>query len=218
MINDQLPGKWGAEMLSYEIGACAYSTGYMKAPSKIFPIKLVPTIGIRSIVMKFDFMGESPFETAMAIADMTDELQKGADILLPDGFYYWCEFDSASTPARKAPWIEHVKFTLHGVRHSRLEETTLTENGTVIADGNIETPMIVYLVPSGSSMIFQGITIDSSLPVTIDGIDTTIKDSDGYNIFGDTDMTKWPSLVPGENTITMTGVSSAKISYYPIWK
>ena len=84
-------------MLDYDIGACAYSNGYMKAPSKIFPVKLTPSIGLRTVVMKFDFMGESPFETAMNIADMTDELQKGADILLPDGFYYWCEFDSAST-------------------------------------------------------------------------------------------------------------------------
>ena len=205
-------------MLDYDVGPCAYSNGYMKAPSKIFPVKLVPTIGLRQIVLKFDFMGDSPFETAMAIADMTDELQKGAEILLPDGFLYWCEFDSASTPARKAPWIEQVKFTLHGVRHSRMEEITLTENGKIVADGNIETPMIAYLVPTGSSMTFQGITIASSLPVTIDGIKTTVMDSDDQNVFGSTNMTKWPSLVPGENTITMTGIESAKISYYPIWK
>ena len=138
-INDQLPGTWRAEMLDYDVGPCAYSNGYMKAPSKIFPVKLVPTIGLRQIVLKFDFMGDSPFETAMAIADMTDELQKGAEILLPDGFLYWCEFDSASTPARKAPWIEQVKFTLHGVRHSRMEEITLTENGKIVADGETES-------------------------------------------------------------------------------
>ena len=95
---------------------------------------------------------------------------------------------------------------------------TLTASGTVIADGNLESPMVAILAPSGSSMTFQGITIASSKVVTIDGINTTVKDSDGNNIFGDTDMTKWPSLQPGENAITLTGITSAKISYYPIWK
>ena len=80
--------------------------------------------------------------------------------------------------------------------------------------------MIVTLTPASgvSSMTFQGITISSSRPVTIDGFYTTVKNDLGNNVFGDTTMTEWPKLTPGENTITMTGVAKAEISYYPIWK
>ena len=155
----------------------------------------------------------------MAISEMSDVLLSGPEIMLPDGFLYWCEYDGASTPTRKAPWIEQVKFQLHGVRHSPLETKTFTASGKLKAHGNMESPMIAELTPSGSgNMVFNGITIGSSLPVTIDSVYTTVKNSLGNNVFGSTDMTKWPSLNPGDNTITMSGISSAKISYYPIWK
>lgn len=220
MINDRLIETWGAKMFEPEIGACEYKNGYVSVPGKIFPVKLTGRNGLRSIKLTFDFVGDTPNDTAMAISDMTDELQKGADILLPDGFYYWCVYDSAGEQKRKAPWIEQVKFTLHGVRHGELEEEVLTASGKIAVAGNIETPMIVKLTPasSASSMTFQGITINSDEVVIIDGFYTTVKDSDGNNVFGDTNMTEWPKLKPGENTITMTGVSSAEISYYPIWK
>lgn len=220
MINDRLIETWGAKMFEPEIGACEYKNGYVSVPGKIFPVRLTGRNGLRSIKLTFDFFGNSPNETALHISDMTDELQKGADILLPDGFYYWCVYDSAGEQKRKAPWIEQVKFTLHGVRHGKLEEITLEESGKINALGNIETPMIVTLTPETGedTMTFQGITISSSRPVTIDGFYTTVKNDLGYNVFGDTDMTEWPKLKPGENVITMTGVASAEISYYPIWK
>ena len=217
-VNDRLLGEWGAIMLSYEVGPCSYQNGYLKAQGKMFPVKLKASIGLRPITITLDFSGKSPMETARAISDLTDVLMDSPEIMLPDGFFYWCEFDGASTPERKAPWIEQVQFQLHGVRHEKLEEIELTASGTIDASGNLETPMIVTLTPSGSSMTFQGITITSNTPVTIDGVLTTVKNSNGDNVFGSTDMTKWPTLTPGENTITMSGVAKAEISYYPIWK
>ncbi len=217
-INDQLLNTWGAEMLSYDVGSCSYKNGYIAAPGKPFPVRLAPNIGLRPITLVLDFSGATPADTAFAISMLTDELQNTSEILLPDGFLYWCEFDAASTPSRVAPWIEQVKFQLHGVRHGELQEETLTASGTISADGNMDTPMIVELTPTGSSMTFQGITISSSSVVTIDGVKTTVKDALGNNVFGDTTMTEWPKLKPGENTITMSGVASAKISYYPLFK
>ena len=218
-INAQLPRAWGAELLSYEVGPCSYSNGYIKPQGKAFPVKLKAKIGLRPITLVFDFMADSPAESAVAISQMTNELMSGPEIMLPDGFLYWCEYDSASAPSRKAPWIEQVKFKLHGVRHSPLVTKTFTESGRLKADGNMESPMIVELTPSGSDgMTFNGIAIDSNVPVTIDGVYTTVKNSLGDNVFGSTDMTKWPTLDPGDNVITMSGISSAKISYYPIWK
>ena len=217
-ISDRPLGEWGAEMLSYEVGPCDYRNGYAKVPGKIYPVKLKPTLGLRPIAFTLDFSANSPAESAQNISDLTDLLQNSPEIMLPDGFLYWCEFDSCSTPVRKAPWIEQVAFKLYGVRHGPMETATLTAPGIVDVRGNIETPMIAVLTPTGDEMTFQGITISCDEAVTIDGIHTTVKDSHGNNIFGSTDMTKWPSLVPGENEISMTGVSEAVISFYPLWK
>lgn len=218
-INDRLLAEWGAEIFSYEVGPCSYSNGYLKAPGKIFPVKLTPSIGLRPITITADFSGESPMETARSISDFTDTLQGGPEIMLPDGFYYWCEYDGATAPERKAPWIEQVSFYLHGVRHGPLAKKTLTTSGIIKADGNMETPMIVELTPSSNNgMTFNGIEIESAIPVIIDGVYTTVKNSLGNNVFGNTTMTEWPKLKPGSNPITMVGVARAEISYYPIWK
>ena len=217
-VNDRLFSEWGAIMLSYEVGQCEYKHGYLKAQGKPFPVKLKPSIGLRPITFTLDFSGLSPMETARQISDLTDVLMNTTEIMLPDGFYYWCEYDGTSTPERKAPWIEQAEFHLHGVRHEALETVTLSASGTVDVGGNMETPMIVKLTPSGSGMTFQGITITGSNVVIIDGVHTTVKKTNGDNVFGNTDMTKWPTLLPGKNTITMSGVSSAEISFYPIWK
>ncbi len=217
-VNERLFTEWGAMMLSYEVGQCEYKHGYLTAQGKPFPVKLKPSIGLRQISLLFDFSGQSPMETARQISDLTDVLMDSPEIMLPDGFYYWCEYDGTTIPSRKAPWIEQVEFKLHGLRHEAIETTTLSASGVIDAGGNMETPMIAKLTPSSSGMTFQGITITGSDIVIIDGVHTTVKKTNGDNVFGRTNMTKWPTLLPGSNTITMSGISSAEISYYPIWK
>ena len=218
--NDVLPESFGALMLSYEVGATPISDAYTRADSRVFPIRLKGKRGLRQIRMVFDFEHDSDHERALNISRFTHELQKGTvDLRLPDGFHYWCEYDGASTPQKMAPWIEQVEFQLTGIRHEELRKHTLTAAGSIDADGNQETPIIATLTPASgvSVMHFMGITINSSLPVTIDGVYTTVKNSNGANVFGSTTLTEWPKLSPGANTISMTGIASAAISYYPIW-
>ena len=181
-------------------------------------MKLTPKIGMREVSLTLDFEGDDAREIARSISSFTTALMANADIELPDGFHYWCVYDSATPQVRVAPWIDQVTFYLHGLRHEEIVTQHFAASGKMAVEGNMKTPAIVKLTPrsGASSMSFNGITVNRSSVVTIDGVYTTVLDANGNNVFGDTDMTEWPKLDPGDNTITLSGCT-AEISYYPIY-
>lgn len=217
-INGASLDLYRAKLLDYSIGAVEYSDGYITPAAKLFPVKITPKIGMREITITLDFEGDDARQLSKSISSFTAALMANADIELPDGFHYWSVYDSASAQAHVAPWIDQVTFNLHGLRHEEIVTATFAASGKLTVEGNMNTPAIVKLTPrsGASSMSFNGITINSSSVVTIDGVYTTVFDANGNNVFGDTDMTEWPKLTPGDNSITISGCT-AEISYYPIY-
>lgn len=217
-INGTSLDMYGAKLLDYSIGAVAYSDGYITPVAKPFPVKLTPKIGLREVTLTLDFDGDDAREIARSISSFTAAIMENADIELPDGFHYWCVYDSATAQNRVAPWIDQVTFRLHGLRHEELMTQQFSSSGKLAVSGNMKTPAIVKLTPQSgvSSMSFNGITVNSSSVVIIDGVYTTVLDASGNNVFGNTDMTEWPKFSPGDNTITISGCT-AEISYYPIY-
>jgi hypothetical protein len=173
---------------------------------------------MRPIALTMDIYGESDREIAMQISRLTFDLNKAADLELPDGFYYWSVLDNISTPSKVAPWIWQITVSLNGVRHGRLETALFTESGRLTVGGNLTSPAIVKLTPreAGKTMYFNNISVQYDSPVVIDGVNTTVMDSNGINVFGYASMTEWPKLVPGENQITVSN-ADAVVSYYPIY-
>lgn len=217
-INGSSLSIYKAKVLDYSIRAVSYSDGYVKPVAKPFPVKLTPKIGLREITLTLDFEGNDAREITKAISSFTAALMANADLELPDGFHYWCGYDSASMQERVAPWIEQVTFHLHGLRHEELVTEQFASSGKLSVAGNMKTPAIVKLTPQSESgaMTFNGITVECETTVTIDGVYTTVLDASGNNVFGNTNMTEWPKLTPGDNTITISGCT-AEVSYYPIY-
>ena len=217
-INGFSLGLYRASLLDYSIGAVEYSDGYITPVAKPFPVKLTPKIGMREVSLTLDFEGDDAREIARSISSFTAALMANADIELPDGFHYWCVYDSAFPQAHVTPWIDQVTFSLHGLRHAEMKTVRLSSSGKITVEGNIRTPAIVKLTPQNgaSSMMFNGITVNKSSVVIIDGIYITVKDANGNNAFRYTNMIEWPKLNPGNNTITLSRCT-AEISYYPIF-
>ena len=218
-INGSALSVYGAELLdNYSVGAVEYSNGYLKSVDRAFPVKLRGKMGLRPITMTMDFSGETEAEAVGHISSLTASLMQQADLYLPDGFYYWAALDGVSAPKKVAPWIWQATFTFHGVRHGALVTSTRTVSGSITAQGNMETPMIVKLTPTSgaTSMVFNGVTVNLNRAVTIDGVNTTVQDNNGLNVFGYTNMTEWLKLKPGSNAITLTRCT-AEIKYYPIF-
>ncbi len=108
------------------------------------------------------------------------------------------------------------------------------EEAVVSVDGNLETPCIIELTPSGAitSYTIKGAARD---PVTGEAEDVVIKNlsagktviidgeactvtEDGANKYADAEMWEFPTLLPGSNTLTFVSSSvscSVTIKYKP---
>ncbi len=220
-INDMMLGIFDAEMLdNYSIGPCKFEGGYVLPPSATFPIILAGKVGVRSISITLDFSGATRHERTKTISQFTQILQEGCELLLPDGFYYTCVYDGASTPEDKSPWITQVRFSLIGVRHSDLRTAKFTTGTSVLeVDGNCNTPAIITIRATDTEVTVCGFTVKNIKDeVVINGMDGTVLEN-GLNKYGDIEnMTKFPEFSAGKNNIEIVGNAEVIISYYPIYR
>ena len=62
-----------------------------------------------------------------------------------------------------------------------------------------------------------GVTVKNAAGIVIiDGLKKTVT-KDGLNKFADTNLTSFPMLQPGLNTVDIEGASEVEISFYPIF-
>lgn len=212
-----------AEMLTYSVGEPEYTNGYYRPPRSLFPVELDPEIGMRPVSFTLDFMGEDMHQIMLEISNMTARLHKQSDIFLPDGFFYWCVFGSASAPVEKAPWILQTEYSLQGLRHGGRRYIELPAgSGTtdVFIEGNYRTPVVYKITPGAAGAVtVAGITVRNlraGVPVEIDGIRKKVTEA-GANKYGDTDMTLFPALESGPNKITVAGNATVGVEYFPIY-
>lgn len=218
-INGKLLDIFNAEMLKYEIGPCNFEGGHVLPPSATFPILLAGKIGVRNISITLDFTGDTARQIALSISEFTEILHKGCELFLPDGFEYFCVFNSASTPTEMAPWISQVSFSLIGVRHDSLVTKKFsTGENTIYIEGNCNAPAIIRIKATDTEVTVCGFTVTNITDeVIINGIDITALEN-GVNKYGDIEnMTEFPKFPPGYNTFEIVGNAEVTISYYPIY-
>jgi len=214
-----------ADLVSYQIGACEYKYGYFMTPASILPIKTDHTIGLRTITLTVDFHSGKLADIQNRIKTFTSIFYEGGTLRLPDGYYYNCFYESSTAPVEKAPWIYQVKYTLKGYRtkEKQVKNVTVSSTGsdysyTFSAIGELSTPAVITINQVATTSIkICGITISNVTgTVIIDGIKKKVTQN-GSNKFADTNLTSFPCIVGGSNTIVSKGISSYKIEYYPLF-
>ena len=217
-INGALLDIYCAKMLDYSVSPVDYDDGYLLPASSMTPVKLKPKIGLRTITITLDFEGDTRHEIEMNISKVATVLQDGAELSLPDGFLYTCVYEKSSNPTEKAPWIMQVKYTLSGFRHGEMHIETLTKTADIYVEGNYPAEAIYRISGASGSVTVNGITVKNiSGEVVIDGMKKTVTQN-GINKFGDTDMTSFPKLNIGQQTVQITGTATVEVSYYPIYR
>jgi len=210
-----------ARLLDYKVGSPAIDNAYLSQTNNIIPIKLKETIGVRKIDLELEFEGETPHESLLNISNMTAELLNETDILLPDGFYYFCIIDKVSTPELEGESFYSVKFTLVGYRHGPMESKVLNGSGAIDVKGNYKAPAIFTIENAAGTVTINDITIkDVQHKVIINGFDKTVFETDDIvtsNKFRDCDITRFPNLDPGVNIINISGAGKVTIEYQPIY-
>lgn len=218
LINEIPLSELKAELVVYEISQCEYQNGYFLPPASMVPVKLTPSIRLRSIVLTIDLIGETVHEAYMRLSQIIAMLQQKAELFLPDEFWYTCVYEAASEPVEKAPWIWQVKIALSGYRHGRLESKTFTQTDSLFVHGTYKAPAIITIqeAENGTATVC-GITVtDITSPVEINGFTKKVTKK-GVNWFKHTDIVNFPLLNIGYNEIEIIGDATVEVSYYPIF-
>ena len=217
-INGKALSVYGAKLVDYKVNACSYKNSYMLPPKSIVPIKLNGNVGLRKVDITLDVFGKSEGEIALAISQLTAELMNEANLVLPDGYHYYCVYSGASAPEEMAPWIWRVKFEFYGFRHGALESMEITHGMKVDIKGNFEAPVKYTIYPFGDTTIkVNGITVwNATSSVVIDGMKAKVTMGE-INKFGDTDIIEFPKMKAGLNTMEVVGDATVEMEYYPIY-
>ena len=221
-VNGQDISTFGAKLIDYTVGGIPYTDNFVKPPKHAFPIGFAGTDGLREITLSMDFVSTSAAAAEANVSNFVAECMSGCELLLPDGFYYTCVFGSAEASKHVAPWINQIAVKMKGVRHGeKVTSSTISAAGTLVVSGNRPTPAKVTVsgVTDGASITINGTEIeftDITGIVIIDGINCTVTSS-GINVFANTNLTAFPVLNAGNNSIDMTSGVSVTFEYYPLY-
>lgn len=221
-INGTDISAYGAKLINYSVSGIPYSAHFVKAPQMAFPITFKGSAGLREIGLQLDFIATDAATAETNISSFVAACMAGCDLLLPDGYYYNCVFGAEEASKHVAPYISQLNIKLFGVRHGALvTSSAMTAETTLAVTGNRQTPARVTIsnISADCSVTINGTEIDISDTtgtVIIDGINCTVTNS-GVNVFGKTNLTKFPVLNAGNNVIDMTNGLSVIIEYYPLF-
>ena len=218
-INGTPLASFGAVLLDYDSGSLAFSDNYFKADKRLKPTVFDPNMPLREVKIKCEFKASTDAEAEASSSDLALALTKEIDLMLPDGYYYHGVMTKAEKPKRIAAGIFTRQYSIKAYRHGAKEQVVITQTSSVNVKGNYPA-MVKYsiVVSSGTEFKIEGISIIgiTGSTIVIDGIDGLITE-DGVNCFEKTDLTEFPSLAPGTQTITIEGTGTVTVEYYPIY-
>lgn len=175
----------------------------------------------KAVNIKFDIVASSSQELQYLKSQLESELMRCTLRFNDHEFMYdgWCE---NFTVTQICSWIEQISVTLYCVCY-KAEETIALTNATsqsIKVQGTTRTPCIYEIKALTSIIDFEinGIKVHDipiNTTLVIDGEKCLIL-LDGKNKFLDTELTEFPYLDPGSNTIKMNNTNcEVKIKYRP---
>ena len=119
-LNGKEFSEFGCRLESWSVGSVQTSDGYIAQSWSYRPIGLYRNYSVRPISITCVFMGHDLRDTTHNISGFASALQDDCDLLLPDGFYYFCRLADAGTPIMDTNFMQTVTYTLYGYRHEKL--------------------------------------------------------------------------------------------------
>ena len=209
----------GALVESFSVsGTAVTNTAYQGVNSTSFNL-LSSIRGMRTITLSLFYSGKTRRDLALKKAEIDNAIGKGKIALyLPAGFHYFAYLTGKSE--EKTLGVEGLdiialcSYTLQGIRHDELETVSVDSGQSFkckslipLTDVKIEIT-IPTAGASGNCVISDAVGIGSvtvtdvgaNNTITIDGINKRIL-KNGAPFTGNMSFTKFPKLVPGNNTI-----------------
>lgn len=140
-------------------------------------------------------------------------------LTLPDGFMYLAMLTGIGDDTTIAPGYHMVTYKLTGSKHMSPQYENIPASAlpfTVNNEGSRNAPVYISFTAGTSSPVVCGIAfkgLASGANVKIDGITKRVL-VNGAPDFTKCNLIQWPSLRPGENAITATGVTGSIYAYW----
>lgn len=222
-INGTDISNWNAKLLDFAPAPCPVTNETTAASGTLYPVLLHSTTAPLSLSVTFDVYGRDMADAEMTATRLLREVSSQCEIGGPDDFLYRCILTGASR-SRTVDWIVTLSLTFEAVRHKpKVSVRPEAGTGAVYCEGTVETPCILRIGTTAEGPIsisgdcwgtFE--IQETGRSVIIDGIQKTVRLSNGENCFLQTSLTKFPSLQPGLNTILADNdYTSIIIQYYP---
>ena len=212
---------YNAKLLSYSYTPAAVTNTTVTPYNSILPILTDTEIAPGTLTVTLHVRGSSQAACQASIAALLMLLYRKSEIDLEDGYLYRCIYNSASLVYRMETLME-ITVTLTAVKHKALVTATLTTgSNSVSCSSAVSVRCLLQITPTADaeSCTVFGITVNhltAGKAVIIDGFNGLVQE-DGLNKFLDTDMTDFPLLQPGDNTVSVTGSVTVVLQYYPTY-
>lgn len=224
-IDGQGASAFGARLLtSYTVG------GVSLERSRVLPaagLRFIPAgsrVGLREISLPVHIYGQSPRDAAQRKSALDAALLADpVELALPDGFLYTASLDKIGAVSELSAdgCILAGSYTLSGFRHDLLETVRLPAGGgTLYARGTapaMECRISCTVGSTADSYQMAGILwvdLQAGDLLVLDGIRRAVT-KNGKNALNQCDLTRWPLLAPGKNTLTAP--DALTVEYTPIW-
>jgi hypothetical protein len=197
------------------------------------PLMLNSTTGFKKMKVAVLIRGSTRQEIWKQASNLVACLLKPSIIQL-DGFEhnYYMYLDNAEEAETSLKRWHKATLEFAGYEYGNEHSVTTAEKElSVINEGNMETPAIIEITPliGLTSVTITGIVRDKitgedkpvtvreltmNKPVILDG-ETGLINEGGENKFSKVDLWDFPSLLPGENHITVNQDVTIKVTYKP---
>lgn len=180
----------------------------------------------RAISVNLFYKAPTKRELALIKSKLDNMMVGKLDLWLPDGFYYFAYLVNAGEEnvlgVERNEVIAVCTYQFKGIRHDPLEtvHTTAASNNTVYCKSTVphtDCRLTCTASANRTSLVIGSVTITNVSKddvLVVDGITGRILQNGGL-CAGNMTFTKFPSLVPEENTITC--VEDLTVEYYPTY-
>lgn len=201
----------------YRISASPVKSEYWQGRNRSQFALLSQTFGLKEISMTVVFDGKDAEQVALHKSRFDAALWGKFEIYMPNGFTYSAILDDAGELEYIGDERGRAKYQLVGIQHKPLVMVTsspFTCSSTVPFTDCIITATATAALGSIGDIDFSGLTIGDI--ITIDGINKRLL-VDGVDAATKFVWIDFPSLMPGTNTITTSGVSGLSVQFYPTY-
>lgn len=223
-INGVGSGEYGARLLdNYKVGGTPIKRTRQKLSGVQGWLALKTEYGLRSITLPIHVCGETPLQASLQLSKLTAALSaEPVNLYLPNGMQYFASLDDTGSAAELTQdgCLLSCTYKLVGYAHGDLQTVTILPGGILRIMGtapHMDCRISCTVGKAAAHYPMAGIVwnnVQAGDKLEIDGLTKQVT-RNGYSEIGRTDLTEWPTLTPGKNT--MDARDALTVSYYPIW-